>query len=133
MRLTASLPLSEAQVRLKCRTLVLAKWYPAFTLLGQALGSVVLTAEALVRCTPERFVDTAVRSLPGRARQPPSTTLVRCNHADGSRVMGGWVMRIRSDPCSAIASRSRSCALRDKGLGFLRPGERSEPRGACCR
>ena len=51
-----------ACVRLRCRGAVLAKAYPVATLLGQALGSVLLAAEALLRLTPELFIDTAVRA-----------------------------------------------------------------------
>ena len=50
-----------ACVRLRTRALVLPSLYPVATLLGQALGSLVLAAEALLRLTPELFIDTAVR------------------------------------------------------------------------
>ncbi len=55
-------PLRPVQcVRLRCRGAVLAERYPVATLLGQALGSMLLAAEALLRLTPELFIDTAVR------------------------------------------------------------------------
>lgn len=44
---------------LRLRTLVEDRWYPVATVLGQSLGSVVLTAEALLRLRPRIFVDTA--------------------------------------------------------------------------
>lgn len=46
-------------VRLRSRPLVEARRYPVLTLAGQAAGSLVLGAEALLRLTPELFVDTA--------------------------------------------------------------------------
>jgi hypothetical protein len=56
-----------ACVRLRCRGAVLAERYPVATLLGQALGSLLLGAEALLRLTPELFIDTAVRRSHTRA------------------------------------------------------------------
>ena len=44
-------------VYLKTRTLVEAKCYPMFTLLGQSIGSMVLGLEALVRHQPAYLVD----------------------------------------------------------------------------
>ena len=52
-----------ACVRLRCRVAVLAKLYPVATLLGQAAGSMLLAVEALLRLTPELFIDTAVRAV----------------------------------------------------------------------
>eukprot|EP00277_Geminigera_cryophila_P004139 CAMPEP_0179416576 /NCGR_PEP_ID=MMETSP0799-20121207/6874_1 /TAXON_ID=46947 /ORGANISM="Geminigera cryophila, Strain CCMP2564" /LENGTH=468 /DNA_ID=CAMNT_0021189461 /DNA_START=76 /DNA_END=1478 /DNA_ORIENTATION=- len=45
-------------VRLKFRALLEASRYPMFTLLGQSLGGALLALEALLRATPEVFVDT---------------------------------------------------------------------------
>lgn len=44
-------------VFLEKRYLVEAKLYPYFTLLGQSLGSVLLGWEALMKCTPDIFID----------------------------------------------------------------------------
>lgn len=44
--------------RLQLRFLVEASTYPAFTLLGQSLGSIVLGLEALVAASPEVWIDT---------------------------------------------------------------------------
>jgi len=53
-------PLRRVQpIRLRLRPLVLAELYPVLTLLGQALGSVALGCEAVLRLNPEVFVDTA--------------------------------------------------------------------------
>jgi alpha-1,2-mannosyltransferase len=45
-------------VRLRSRFLLEARCYPAFTLLGQSLGSMVVAVEALLRFNPEVFIDT---------------------------------------------------------------------------
>ena len=45
-------------VRLKLRGWIEPKRYPVATLIGQALGSLVLAAEAVARCPPHTLVDT---------------------------------------------------------------------------
>lgn len=45
-------------VYLHHRKWVEANTFPHFTLLGQSLGSLVLGIEALIRCTPDYFIDT---------------------------------------------------------------------------
>lgn len=45
-------------VRLRTQFLLLPKCYPIFTLLGQALGSIVVGIEALIRFPPDIFIDT---------------------------------------------------------------------------
>lgn len=54
--------------------------YPVLTLLGQALGSIVLSAEGLLRFTPETFIDTAVRAAPARGRAPRGRAGSRLTH-----------------------------------------------------
>ena len=53
---TANVSLSF--VYLRTRSLVEARLYPRFTMLGQSLGSVILALEALFSCRPDVFVDT---------------------------------------------------------------------------
>lgn len=46
-------------IHLRCHTLVEARWYPFFTMLGQSLGSIVLALEAFFRgCRPHLLIDT---------------------------------------------------------------------------
>jgi alpha-1,2-mannosyltransferase len=45
-------------VRLRCRSLLEPSKYPVFTLLGQSIGGLLLAIEALLRLTPEVFLDT---------------------------------------------------------------------------
>jgi len=45
-------------VRIKTRSWIQASRYPVFTLLGQSLGSIVMTLDALSRARPHVFVDT---------------------------------------------------------------------------
>ena len=45
-------------VRLKRRHLVTAEYWPRFTLLGQALGSVLLMFEAMRKKVPFALIDT---------------------------------------------------------------------------
>jgi len=45
-------------IYLKSRVLVTTKFYPMFTLLGQSLGSMVLGLEALIKFTPDVYIDT---------------------------------------------------------------------------
>ena len=45
-------------VRLGSRSLLEAKYYPFFTLLGQSLGSIAVAIDALIRFTPEYYIDT---------------------------------------------------------------------------
>ena len=45
-------------VYLRSRFFVEAKNYPVLTLLGQSLGSVALGLEALLRCSPDVYIDT---------------------------------------------------------------------------
>lgn len=45
-------------VKLRFCFLLLPKYYPLFTLLGQNIGSLVLSLEALIRCPPDLCIDT---------------------------------------------------------------------------
>ena len=46
-------------MKISYRSLVEAKTYPRFTLIGQSVGSLILTAEAVLRRPPALFFDTA--------------------------------------------------------------------------
>eukprot|EP00963_Diacronema_lutheri_P006356 scaffold544_cov320-Pavlova_lutheri.AAC.70 len=46
-------------VRLKLRRLVQAETYPRFTMIGQAVGSILLGLEAIFKLTPAVFIDTS--------------------------------------------------------------------------
>lgn len=46
-------------VRMKLRFLVQAETYPRFTMIGQALGSMLLGLEAILKLTPAVFIDTS--------------------------------------------------------------------------
>jgi len=46
------------KVNLRSRTLLEAKWYPVATMIGQAVGSLLVGMEALLRFPPDVFVDT---------------------------------------------------------------------------
>ena len=45
-------------IRLRTRSLLEARYYPVFTLLGQSLGSIIVAFDALVRLVPEHYIDT---------------------------------------------------------------------------
>ena len=45
-------------VRIRCRALLQASCYPVATLLGQSIGGALLAVEALLRLTPDVFLDT---------------------------------------------------------------------------
>lgn len=57
-RFGVELPESLEFVQLSCRGWIEPSRYPVATLLGQALGSVLLAAEALLRAPPDVLVDT---------------------------------------------------------------------------
>ncbi|CAL8069919.1 unnamed protein product [Calicophoron daubneyi] len=51
-------PIAIHFVRIITQPLLSPRLYPVFTLLGQALGSMVVALEALLRCPPDVFLDT---------------------------------------------------------------------------
>ena len=57
-RFGVELPPSVEFVFLSCRGWIEPKRYPVATLIGQALGSMILAAEALLRAPPDVLVDT---------------------------------------------------------------------------
>ena len=57
-RFGVHVPADVEFVRLKLRGWIEPKRYPVATLIGQALGSLVLAAEAVARCPPHTLVDT---------------------------------------------------------------------------
>lgn len=57
-RFNLALKAKPAFVYVRSRVLLEARLYPAFTLLGQSLGAVVVALECLLRFTPAAFVDT---------------------------------------------------------------------------
>jgi len=56
IKLNEGVPITFVYLRTRC--LLEAKWYPVLTLLGQAVGGVVVGGEALVRLVPHVWVDT---------------------------------------------------------------------------
>ena len=70
------LPRPIGVVRLRWRALVLPEHYPVFTMVGQALGAAVLTAEALSQYRPDIFFDTV-----GHAFGYPLARLAGCRVA----------------------------------------------------
>ncbi|KAH9422032.1 asparagine-linked glycosylation protein [Dermatophagoides pteronyssinus] len=45
-------------IQLRLCWLLLAKYYPIFTLLGQNIGSLIVGLEAMLRCPPDIYIDT---------------------------------------------------------------------------
>ena len=58
-RFGVRVPRAPRVVPLQTRALVEDRWYPVATVLGQSLGSMLMTLEALCRLCPDVFIDTA--------------------------------------------------------------------------
>ena len=112
-RFGVELPESLEFVQLSCRGWIEPSRYPVATLLGQALGSVLLAAEALLRAPPDVLVDTT-----GLAYCYP---LVR---AAGVRHLACYVHYpiVQSDMLGAVASRQ---AAHNNAAFFARSAARS--------
>jgi alpha-1,2-mannosyltransferase len=112
-RFGIELPESLEFVQLSCRGWIEPSRYPVATLLGQALGSILLAAEALLRAPPDILVDTT-----GLASFDP---LVR---AAGVRHLACYVHYpiVQSDMLGAVASRQ---AAHNNAAFFARSAARS--------
>ena len=112
-RFGIELPESLEFVQLSCRGWIEPSRYPVATLLGQALGSVLLAAEALLRAPPDVLVDTT-----GLAYCYP---LVR---AAGVRQLACYVHYpiVQSDMLGAVASRQ---AAHNNAAFYARSAARS--------
>eukprot|EP00908_Phaeocystis_cordata_P000647 Transcript_10709.p2 GENE.Transcript_10709~~Transcript_10709.p2 ORF type:complete len:489 (-),score=208.95 Transcript_10709:78-1499(-) len=112
-RFGVELPAGVEFVYLGCRGWIEPRRYPVATLIGQALGSMVLAAEALLRAPPDVLVDTT-----GLAYCFP---VVR---AAGVRHLGCYVHYpiVQSDMLGAVASRQ---AAHNNAAFFARSAVRS--------
>ena len=105
------LPRPIGVVRLRWRALVLPEHYPVFTMVGQALGAAVLTAEALSQYRPDIFFDTVGHAFGYPSRASPGAASPRAVHYPAISV--DLISRVRSRASAFNNARvvARSSAL----------------------